>query len=223
MGYQRNKFAQKGFDAAEYQRYIHKCQAEYIRVKLRSVYRYWQGQEFDQIAGEYGLNHKTVRSYVNTYLAGGFALLCQPTVRAQRSQLSQPERTAFKAVLLSKRPFEVGLEGNIWTGQLRRKYLQATYQVSYKSGIYDLLQRMGLSHQKAHCDYGNAKAEEQAVFMSQLKETILAADEKTAVVKFDEFSVCDKPTAYYGWAEKNTRPRVVTNEKKSTHQWVLKY
>ncbi len=82
---------------------------------------YWQGQEFDQIAGEYGLNHKTVRSYVNTYLAGGFALLCQPTVRAQRSQLSQPERTAFKAVLLSKRPFEVGLEGNIWTGQLRLK------------------------------------------------------------------------------------------------------
>jgi hypothetical protein len=43
---------------------------------------------------------------------------------------------------------------------------------------------------------------------------LLAADEGTTVIKFDEFSVCEKPSAYYGWAEKNMRPRVVTDEKK---------
>lgn len=178
------------------------------------MYLYWQGKEFGQLARELGINHKTVRSYVNTSLQGGFQLLCQPTVRAHRSHLSQPEMEAFKAVLLSQRPSEVGLSGNIWTGQPRRAYLQATYQVSYKSGIYDLLERLGLTHQKAHCDYGNAKADEQAAYMNQLKETSLAADEQTAVVKFDEFSVGAKPSAYYGWAQKNTRPPVVTNEKK---------
>ncbi len=102
------------------------------------------------------------------------------------------------------------------------QYLKQVCQVEYKSGIYDLLARTGLTHQKAHCDYGNAKAGEQLVFLRQLRQTLPAADEKTAVVKFDEFSVCEKPTSCYGWAEKNTRPTVVTNEKKKrTHQLEL--
>ncbi len=214
MGYKREKFEQKGFDVEEYQGYFQKNQAEYIRTKLRSVHLYWQGQEVNQIATKLGINHKSIRLYLKVYQQGGFKLLCQATLRRQASQLSESDRLAFKAVLLSKRPFEVGLQGNIWTGKLMSQYLKQTYQVEYKSGIYDLLARMGLTHQKAHCDYGNAKAGEQVVFLQHLKQTLLEADEKTAVVKFDEFSVCEKPTSYYGWAENNTRPTVVTNEKK---------
>jgi transposase len=47
---------------------------------------------------------------------------------------------------LNQRPADVGLDGNIWTGELMRQYLKNTYDVVYKSGIYDLLERMGLSH-----------------------------------------------------------------------------
>lgn len=43
---------------------------------------------------------------------------------------------------------------------------------------------------------------------------LLQADEQRAVLMFDEFSVCEKPSSYYGWAEKNTRPKVLTDEKK---------
>jgi hypothetical protein len=94
----------------------------------------------------------------------------------------------------------VGLEGNIWTGTLMRQYLKNTYDVTYKSGIYDLLERLELSHQKAHADYGNAKEEDQIAFINELKDTLLQADDKTAVVKFDEFSVSTKTSTYYGWA-----------------------
>ena len=48
-----------------------------------------------------------------------------------------------------------------------------------------------------------------------LRARLLEADETHAVVAFDEFSVCEKPTSYYGWAERNTRPVHVTNEKKA--------
>lgn len=34
------------------------------------------------------------------------------------------------------------------------------------------------------------------------------------IIFFDEFSVCNRPSTYYGWAEKNTRPQVPSDESK---------
>ena len=213
MGYKRNKFEQKGFDEMEYKRYFHSNQAMYIRIKLRCVEYFHQGKEFEEIAQILSIHHQSVRKYINIYISSGFKGLCQTDVRPQSSQLSLEQSSSFKEVLLTKRPSDVGILGNIWTGNLMRQYLQQTYNIVYKSGIYDLLERLNLSYQKAHADYGNANPIQQKAFIEDLKTTLLEADDKTAIVKFDEFSVCEKPTTYYGWAEKNTRPKVVTNEK----------
>ena len=37
--------------------------------------------------------------------------------------------------------------------------------------------------------------------------------EKEKIVFFDEFAVYECPSIFYGWAEKNTRPEVPSNEK----------
>ena len=37
--------------------------------------------------------------------------------------------------------------------------------------------------------------------------------EKEKIVFFDEFAVYERPSIFYGWAEKNTRPEVPSNEK----------
>lgn len=218
MGYNRVKFEQKGFDEGQYKKYFHQHQEGYIRAKLRCILSYHEGKEFTEISALHRISEQTVRKYVNTYIAGGFETLCKHTIRVQSSLLTTEQGHAFKALLLSKRPCEVGLEGNIWTGDIMRQYLKKAYDVEYKSGIYDLLERLNLTHQKSHLDYGNADPEEQREAIHELKAVLLEADEKTAVVKFDEFSVCDRPTSYYGWAEKNTRPKVVTNEKKEREQ-----
>jgi transposase len=214
MGYKRIKFAQKGFDESEYKRYFHQNQSEYLRIRLRSVFLYHQGKEFEEISIKLSIHHQSVRKYVNLYISGGFKELCKEVIRPKKSQLTVIESQSFKEILLTKRPFEVGLEGNIWTGKIMCQYLKETYEVDYKSGIYDLLERLNLTHQKAHADYGNAKPSEQITFIKELKERILNADTKTSIIKFDEFSICEKPSAYYGWAEKNTRPIFVTDEKK---------
>lgn len=36
------------------------------------------------------------------------------------------------------------------------------------------------------------------------------------ILFFDEFAVYNRPTTYYGWAEKNTRPQVPSNESKKS-------
>ena len=216
MGYNRVKFEQKGFDVEEYKKYFHRHQASYIRAKMRCVLSYHEGKTSKEISSIYGISEQSVRKYVNTYISGGFETLCKKTIRPQSSMLTTAQSAEFKAILLSKRPCEVGLEGNIWTGEIMRQYLKKTYGVDYKSGIYDLLERLNLSHQKAHLDYGNADPVEQHAAINELKTVLLEADDKTAVIKFDEFSICERPTSYYGWAEKNTRPKVVTNEKKGS-------
>jgi len=216
MGYKRRKFEEKGWDTQLYERYFHQHQAEYIRTKLRCVKAYREGMEFAAIAQHYGLHEQSCRKYLNEYLSGGFERLCKATRRKQPTNLTQEQALAFKGVLLSSRPCEVGLSGNIWTGKVMCQYLLQTYGVVYQSGIYDLLERLHLSHQKAHSDYGNAKLEDQQAFIQELAQTLEEADEKTAVLKFDEFSLCDRPTSYYGWAEKNTRPKVVTDEKNAS-------
>jgi transposase len=214
MGYNRKKFAERGFDEQAYRRYFRLNQVEYIRKKLRVVKLYASGKEFAAIATQLSIHEQSVRKYVNTYISGGFEALCKPDIRPQPSLLKPEQCEAFKEVLLTKRPCDVGLEGNIWTGKLMCAYLKATYGITYKSGIYDLLERMNLTHQRAHADYGNADPVEQKAFLEDLKNTLLRADENTIVLKFDEFSICERPTAYYAWAEKNTRPRVKTDEKK---------
>lgn len=49
--------------------------------------------------------------------------------------------------------------------------------------------------------------------MYALSKKLLFKQEKEKIVFFDEFAVYDRPSIFYGWAEKNTRPQVPSNER----------
>lgn len=207
-------FQKRGLDLTEWKRAMHRQPVEYIRRKLRVIEAYHNNPSVKAVSAQLTLHPRTIRAYLNTYIAGGLPALCVPEKRPQPTNLTPEQEADFKHQLLHSRPLDHGLEGNIWTGQLMRQYLKQTYSVEYRTGIYDLLERLHLSHQKAHADYGNADPIKQQAFLDRFKQALLEADETHAVAVFDEFSVCEKPTSYYGWAEKNTRPVHVTDEKK---------
>jgi hypothetical protein len=71
LAYKRSKFEQKGFDEKTYNRFFHQKQAEYIRVKLRSVKLYHEGNSFEKVAQILSIHHQSVRKYVNIYIANG--------------------------------------------------------------------------------------------------------------------------------------------------------
>jgi transposase len=218
MKHLRSKFQVRGFDAQEYQRYVHRHQDEATRLKLRCVEGFALGQQCTSLAQSLGIHPQSCRSYINMYIDKGFVGLCAAIKRPRAGKLSAEQESSFKTVLLTSRPCDHSLEGNIWTGSVMCQYLQKAFSVTYKSGIYDLLERLGLSHQRAHADYGNAVPEDQAAFIRDLAETLHQADDRHAVISFDEFSVGAIPTPYNGWAVKNTRPTVKTNEKKENEQ-----
>ncbi|TAE21309.1 MAG: hypothetical protein EAZ92_17095 [Candidatus Kapaibacterium sp.] len=97
-------------------------------------------------------------------------------------KLTTEQEASFRSSILGFRPCDHALEGNIWTGAVMSEYLRTTFGVHYKSGMYD--ERLGLSHQRAYADYGNAVSEDQVAFLHDLKHTLHDADEHHAVLTF---------------------------------------
>jgi hypothetical protein len=62
------------------------------------------------------MHHQIVRKYIKIYIATGFGGLCSEVVRPRPGLLGPGQSAAFREVLLTKRPCDVGLSGNIWTG-----------------------------------------------------------------------------------------------------------
>lgn len=203
----------KGFDEAVWNKFFRRYQQEYIRKRLRAVKLFAENIEVSVICEQLEINKNSFYLFIRIYLAEGFTGLCRRTVRNHKTRLTKEQELGFKQTIVAKVPFECDLEGSIWTGELMRQFISREFGIDYKSGIYDLLDRLNLSHQKAHSDYQNADKNEQLQFVEDFKQTLLASEENNAVITFDEFSISTKPTNYYGWAEKNTRPRVKTDEK----------
>ncbi len=209
----KTEFDKFGFDEIKWTKYFQRYQQEYIRKRLRAIKLFAENNDVSAICQTLSLNKNTFYLFVNLYLKEGFEGLCRLAVRPKPTLLSAEQELSFKQTIIAKAPFECGLEGNIWNGQLMREFIKREFAVDYKSGIYDLLTRLNLSHQKAHSDYQNASKQEQIQFLEDFKQVLLNSDEQNATLTFDEFSIHNKPTASYGWAERNTRPRVKTDEK----------
>jgi transposase len=210
----RSKFDKIGFDVTEWSKYYHRHQTQYIRTRLNCIKHFAAGHDFRAVAQLLGIGSQAVRNAVNNYLEGGYDAVVARIERKQPTLLTPEQETEFLFTILNTHPTDHGFTVNIWTGKVMIDYIQQRYNVTYKAGIYDLLERLNLSHQRAHADYGNADPIAQAAFLADLEDTLLREPSTTAIVFADEFSVCEKPTTYYGWAPRNTRPKVKTNEKK---------
>jgi transposase len=211
----RSKFEEIGFDKAIWSKYYHQHQIAYIRARLNCIKHFAAGDDFATVAKRLNIGINAVRNAVNAYISGSYAAVVAPIIRPQPTLLTAEQTAKFREVILTTHPTEHGFSANIWTGNVMIDYLKQTYNVTYKSGIYDLLNRLNLSHQRAHSDYSNADPKAQASFITDFETTLYTEPPSTALVFADEFSVCEKPSSYYGWAERNTRPKVSTNEKKA--------
>lgn len=133
-------FQKRGLDLTEWERAMHRQPLEYIRRKLRVIEAYHNNPSVKAVATQTALHPRTIRAYLNTYIAGGLPALCLPEKRPQPTNLTPDQEASFKYQLLHSRPANHGLEDNIWTGQSMRQYIRQTYSVEYRAGIYDLLE-----------------------------------------------------------------------------------
>lgn len=77
---------------------------------------------------------------------------CHNLTRAKDATFEQ-----LKRMILEFRPTDYGIDRAIWTGKIIGRVIEQRWGVSLKdSRIYEILDSLKLSHQKANRDYANA-------------------------------------------------------------------
>ncbi|MGR3279249.1 IS630 family transposase [Acaryochloris marina NIES-2412] len=206
-------FRDKPFDVDEWQKFYNRNQQQYIRQRLTAIKLLHEGQSRAQASKQVGCRYDTLTCWIDKFLDGGLRGLVQPIRHRKPSRLTPEQQQQLKEMVLTQHPTDYGIDRNMWTGAILSVVIEQRFEVQLKdSRIYELLSELGLSYQRAHRDYANADPQAQQEWVAAVKK-LQSRQPGERIVFFDEFAVSERPNLFYGWAERNTRPEVPSNER----------
>lgn len=208
------RLCDRQLDLDLWQKLYYNNQKEYLRKRLLAIRYLYEGKSRKEVSELLDCNYKTLSTWIDKFLEGGLNDLIKPINHQVACRLNLEQKQELKRMVLSDKPTDYGIDRNIWTGEIISSVIELRWGVKLKTTrIYEILNELNLSYQKAHRDYANASEEQQKTFISNLKKKLESKEDKEKIVFFDEFAVYDRPSIFYGWAEKNTRPEIPSNEK----------
>lgn len=158
-------------DKQQWQRLYYKNQQEYIRRKLSAIRYLSEGLSRAEVGKILGCRDETLARWIEKYLDTGLAGLVTPISHQVKTRLSPEQQQQLKRMILTERPSKYGIDRQIWTGKIIAAVILEQWGVELKtSRIYEILDELNLSHQKAHRDYENASPEKQKEFVKILKK-----------------------------------------------------
>lgn len=192
--------------------YRHKAQRQ--RRRLLALKAIWDGHTLARVSREQKVHRHSLEHWCDLYLHGGFDALLAPERRAVPQALSPQRRKVLHYILLHQAPADYGLGGYQWTGRQTQRLIEQKWGISLGVGrIYPLFHQFGLSHQRAHRDYGPSDPAQRAAFVADLKKKTAELPPEGALVALDEFALQSVPDTHYAWAPKNTAPTVPSDER----------
>jgi transposase len=166
---------EKSFDPDEWQKLYYRHQKQYIRHRLEAVKLLHQGKRRSQVCEEVGCTYETLTRWIEQYLKGGVGELVRPIRHQKPSRLSPEQQEQLKGMVLRQRPSDYGIERQMWTGAILSEVIFQQFDVQLKdSRIYELLDELGLSYQRAHRDYANADPQAQTEWVETVKKNAIA-------------------------------------------------
>ena len=196
-----------------------KQQKAYIRTRLKAIKLLWQGKSRQEVVEKLDIDRTSLLNWLHILLEqgveAGLKLLAQPKKVEKSGKLVAEQQVSLIDILENKKPGDYGYHQNIFTGKILVELVEKEWQISLSDQtIYNMLERQGFSYQRGHRDYVNADPLQQQAYGLELKNALQTRAEQERLVFFDEFSVTNRPTTFYGWARVNTRFKVASNEKK---------
>jgi transposase len=200
-------------------RLIKKEQKDYIRKRLKAIRGLWQGKCRQEVIDQLDIDRTSLLNRLKIMIehgvASGLNLLAQPKKVKRAGKLEVGQQENLIDILENDKPTAYGYEQNIFTGKILAELVEQKWQVTLSDQtIYNILHRHNFSYQRGHRDYDNADPLQQQAYARVLKVTLANKAPDERIVFFDEFSVTNRPTTFYGWARVNTKFKVPSNEKK---------
>jgi transposase len=205
-------------DREAWQKLYYRHQEHRPRRRLLALKAVWDGQTLAEVCRTQHLARKTLERWLDGYLHGGFRRLLAPERRRVPQALSLSRRRVLRYILLQKTPADYGLDSYQWTARQAQALLEAKWGIHLGLGrLYQLFDQFGISHQRVHRDYGPPRPPLQATFVATLEKKVEEAQPLDhARVALDEFALRSVPDTHYAWAERNTAPRVPSDERQRT-------
>lgn len=158
-------------DLELWKKLYYKHQQEYIRKRLLAIKYLWEGKSRTEVTTLIGCTYKSLTQWIDKFLEGGLEKLTEPITHAVPEKLNDEQKLELKKMLLEQKPTDYGIDRHIWTGQIICTVIHTRWGVELKdSRVYEILQELNLSHQKAHRDYANADKDQQKQFVETLKK-----------------------------------------------------
>lgn len=196
-----------------------KHQKEYIRRRLKAIKLLWEGYTRAEVQAKLDVDESTLIAWVRTIAQNGVEEGLQYLAKAKKTpkegKLTCEQELALLELIKDKSPHDFGYDQHIFTGKILQEIVHEKWNINVcDQTIYNLLHRHKWSYQRAHRDYENADPAEQHAFAHHLKTRIEQCAAGQELFFFDEFSISNRPTLYYGWAPVNTKFQVPSDEKK---------
>ena len=154
-----------------WQKLYYKHPQAYLRQRLLAIKYLWEGKSRPEVTQLLGCNYKSLTKWIDTFLEGGLQKLTQPITHQVPSRLNPEQQLELKQMLLEQKPIDYGIDRYIWTGKIISQVIHSRWGVTLKdTRIYEILDQLNLSHQKAHRDYANADNRLQQQFVETLKK-----------------------------------------------------
>ena len=138
-----------------------------------------EGSSRAEVAQILGCKDLSIARWMSKYLKTGLEGLVEPIKHQVKERLNLEQQQEIKEMVLNDRPTKYGIDREIWTGKIIVEVIKQRWGVDLKtSRIYEILDNLNLSHQKAHRDcvaveprrYDNADPEKQKKFVKVLKK-----------------------------------------------------
>jgi transposase len=164
------------FESDEWQKLYYRHQQQYLRQRLEAIKLLSQGKTRTQVCEQVGCRYDTLTSWIDKYLQGGLSQLVSPIKHQKPSRLDAEQQQQLKVIVLTQRPTDYGIERQMWTGAILSEVIAQRFNVQLKdSRIYEILDELGLSYQRAHRDYANADPVAQKDWVETVKKTAISA------------------------------------------------
>lgn len=132
-----------------WQKLYYQYQQSYIRQKLLAIKYLWLGYSRPEVAKQVGCSYVTLTEWIDKFIKGGLLELTKQITHRVKSRLNESQQIELKRMLLESRPTDYGIERSICPGKII-SIIEQRWGVSLKdSRIYEILDSLELSHQKA--------------------------------------------------------------------------
>lgn len=143
---------------------------EYIRIQAVLLRK--RGYSHEQITDITGKSEDALKKWIANFNKKGLlGLKDQPVTKPRNYKLTREQKEQIKAILHSKKPQDLGFQGEFWSPQSLKQLIQQKFKIIYKSAetYRKLFKFCGFSYQKVK--YQDSRKDEQRTAHEKLRLT----------------------------------------------------